>query len=139
MSSAADRSNTDLNLDQVIDLFDTAITSKDPRVVDALRSLLVIAALTAPADPEKLGDIGPFRHMERQLDTMHNRVRSLEDTVQAIIQRVTDRDPRYNPYSQDAYNHNSSGWRTWPTMSQSSYVDTTKLGEYINKINGGPI
>lgn len=66
----------DIELEKLFELFDKALTSKDERVVNALRSLLMIAALTDmhESDPTQ----GPLTQLLKQLRLMENRLSSLE-------------------------------------------------------------
>ena len=42
------------DFERMIDLFDRVLTSQDPRVIDAFKSLMVIVALTENADDSKV-------------------------------------------------------------------------------------
>jgi hypothetical protein len=92
------RENTqaDFDLERVMDLFDQALISKDERVVNALRSLLMIVALTASETGENgMGESsikrGPFRQLKDDLDNLHRRINNLEG-------RQYNPPQPYNPY-----------------------------------------
>jgi len=55
-----------IDFDQLIDLLDRALTSKDPRVMKALKKFLFIAAL-ATEDTEAEG---PFRNIIRRIEAL---------------------------------------------------------------------
>ena len=48
MSAAREKDQADFDLERFIDMFDEAVNSRDPRVVNALRSLMMIVTLTRP-------------------------------------------------------------------------------------------
>jgi len=56
----------EIDFDQLIDLLDRALTSKDPKVMSALKKFLFIAAL-ATEDTETEG---PFKNLIRRIETL---------------------------------------------------------------------
>jgi len=78
----------DYDLERAIALFDDALTSKDERVINALRSLLMIVTLTAPESNET-AEMGPLRSMQADLYELNKRVRKLETMT---WNNVRDRD-----------------------------------------------
>ena len=48
MSAAREKDSADFDLERFVDMFDEALTSQDPRVMDSLRSLMMIVTLTRP-------------------------------------------------------------------------------------------
>jgi len=50
MSAAREKDQADFDLERFVDMFDTAMTSNDPRVVETLRKLMMIVALTRPLE-----------------------------------------------------------------------------------------
>jgi hypothetical protein len=126
----------DIDLQRVFELFDTALTSKDERVVNALRSLLMIVALTDPEDADAKGDIGPLRAMERDLNSMHGRIRGLEDQMRAVQDVLSRADATSRRYGSDrAY--------IWPDRSDPNPLAQSSsniyMNDYIKKLNGGSI
>ena len=80
------------DLERVIELFDEALTSKDERVINALRSLLMIVTLTNPEGTDSTilnRSIGPFRQMQNDLIDLTVRIRKLENMVSS---NTRDRD-----------------------------------------------
>jgi hypothetical protein len=135
MSATNDMGQAEFDLQRVMDLFDTALISKDERVVNALRNLLMIVALTNPEDADAKGDIGPLRAMERDLDAVHSRIRGLEDQVRHITDALSRNETAtrsYNSYNwQHAVDPYADKWR-------QNMSDIT-MRDYLTKINGGPI
>ena len=88
MSALRETDSADFDLDRFINMFDEALTSQDPRVIDALRGLLMIVALTRPEARTSV-ERGPLRrlvddvtNLNRRLGAVENRV--LEDRDRAI-------------------------------------------------------
>ena len=91
MSASREKDSADFDLDRFINRFDEALTSEDPRVIDALRGLLMIVALTRPEAKSAIDNQhrGPLRklvddvtNLNRRLGAVENRV--LEDRDRAI-------------------------------------------------------
>jgi hypothetical protein len=88
MGASREKDSADFDLERFVDMFDEAMTSEDPRVIDALRGLLMIVTLTRP-EAKTAVERGPLRrlvndvtNLNRRLGVVENRV--LEDRDQAI-------------------------------------------------------
>lgn len=125
--AARNLDQADMDLQRAVDLFDTALTSKDERVVNALRSLMMIVALTDPETGEHDRRTGPLRAMERDIDNMHSRIRSLEDNLRQVLEAVSRSESASRTYG--------SGYNTWP----KSASDTFYVNDYLKRMNGGSI
>jgi hypothetical protein len=67
-------------LEQWVALFDTALTSEDPRVKDQLRKLLMITALTM--SPNAAVTIkGPFSELSDQIISLRNHISRIESEL----------------------------------------------------------
>jgi len=71
--------NNQTDVKQLIDIIDRALTSNDERVINALRSLMMITLLTSTDDPDTR--VGPLGHMMQTVNRLHNRVNELEHEV----------------------------------------------------------
>jgi hypothetical protein len=69
---------TELDLESLAQMLDTALTSQDPRVVSALRQLMIMAALTSPGVAAPSNPLGPIRRLMSQVDDLHQRMERLE-------------------------------------------------------------
>ena len=83
MSASRERDSSDFDLEQFVDLFDTALSSDNPAVKRALKNLMMIAALVdsdiKPEDRVK----GPLRRLVDDVNNLHRRINQLEhDSVQ---------------------------------------------------------
>ena len=83
MSGAARETDlSDIDLETIINMLDTALTSRDERVVNALRSLLMITTLTQVHGPGKLdNNDGPLRRLRQDMRDLLNRLSRLEETM----------------------------------------------------------
>ena len=78
--SMREKDQADFDLDRFIDLFDEAMTSKDPRVVETLRSLMMIVTLTRPEAGTQHGrKYGPLRRLFDDFYDLNRRVNRMEE------------------------------------------------------------
>ena len=74
----------DFDLERFIEMFDEALTSKDERVINALRSLMMMTILTKPESRNNMvGDrnYGPLRRMYEDLRHINSRLHALEEEL----------------------------------------------------------
>lgn len=86
--SAREKEQADFDLERFIDMFDEALTSKDERVVNALRSLMMMVVLTKPEGRDPNGDVGPLRQMHDDMHNLNRRMHRLEEELQSISRNV---------------------------------------------------
>lgn len=82
--SMREKTQADFDLEQMFDMLDTALTSRDERVQSALRALLTIVALTKPQDDGKMAvetKHGPLRQMQQDLDNLRSRIANVENQL----------------------------------------------------------
>lgn len=80
--SMREKTQADFDLERITQLFDQALTSKDERVVNALRSLLMIVALTDPEASDSKS--GPFRQLQEEFTQLQRRLGNLEMEVHQL-------------------------------------------------------
>ena len=93
MSGAArEAGQADFDLERFINMFDEAMTSKDPRVIETLRSLLMIVTLTRPEDHNHGIDrrTGPLRQMYDDVRQAHRRISDLEDMFKMMTRQISE-------------------------------------------------
>jgi hypothetical protein len=66
------------DLESLAEMLDTALTSQDPRVVSALRQLMIMVALTRPDAAADKNTLGPIRRLMSRVDDLHQRMERLE-------------------------------------------------------------
>lgn len=78
----------DYDLERFIEMFDTALTSDDPRVQNALRQLMMMVILTDNShenQEKKLGRRrGPLRRMAEDIDIIHRRMQDFSNEVRSL-------------------------------------------------------
>jgi hypothetical protein len=85
MITAREKDQADFDLERFIDMFDDALRSQDPRVIDALRSLMMMVILTKPESRDQISDRnhGPLRRLYEDMNHITHRLSRLESEVHA--------------------------------------------------------
>jgi hypothetical protein len=81
MSASREADQSDFDLERFINMFDEALTSRDPRVIDALRGLMMTVTLTRSETHNVMGDRqrGPLRRLFEDVNDLHRRIIRLEE------------------------------------------------------------
>jgi len=105
MSAAREKDSADFDLERFVDMFDEALISQDPRVMNALRSLMMMVTLTRPESRDSgLHDrnSGPLRRLYEDVNHLNKRLHSLEDDVRQMRnQEHRDREGYHKGYRYD--------------------------------------
>lgn len=105
MSAAREKGPADFDLERFIDMFDEALTSRDERVVNALRSLMMMVILTKPESRNEVMDRnrGPLRqlfddmnNLNRRMHHMEERIRESQESHYAKQEKYQWTDPEYH-------------------------------------------
>lgn len=132
--------NNQTDVKQLIDIIDRALTSNDERVINALRSLMMITLLTSTDDPDTR--IGPVGHMMQTVNRLHNRVNDLE---REIVRNRNDNPWEDKWKSKSATDYyfdsikaqkatSSTGYGAIPPLTAQSIADLTKQ---LNTVSTG--
>jgi hypothetical protein len=104
MGAAREKDQADFDLERFVDLFDEAMTSKDPRVVETLRNLLMIVALTRPETYEEHSRrSGPLRRLFEDMHDLNRRVSQQDDEIRSIANAVKRVSQPYRWEAEDKY------------------------------------
>jgi len=95
MSALREKDSADFDLDQFVRMFDEALTSQDPRVIDALRGLLMIVALTRPEAKTSV-ERGPLRRLVNDVTNLNRRLGVVENRVEAERDQAISTTDKYN-------------------------------------------
>jgi hypothetical protein len=134
MGAAREPDQADFDLERFINLFDEAMTSKDPRVIDTLRSLMMIVTLTRPeASMEQGRREGPLRRLFEDMHDLNRSVGQLREEINDL--RFREQTKSRNPWdTQDKYTMAAAA-----NMAQS--IDTSVMRSLSKNtamaINGG--
>lgn len=131
MSAAREKDQADFDLDRFVDMFDEAMTSKDPRVIETLRNLMMIVTLTRPETYNRHDrKSGPLRRLFEDMHDLNRRIRHLEEE-QYKHERQRERDEVYNKtwvQPEDKYTMLAAA-----QMAQT--IDDDVMRKLANKIN----
>lgn len=139
MGAARETDQADFDLERFIDMFDTAMTSDDPRVVETLRKLMMIVALTAPESKEMHGrSSGPLRRMFDDMHNLNRRMHDMEDGIRSI-QRERERSWAKDVYRAD--DHDKYTMAAAAQMAQTIDADVMRKvsADWVKQINGGTV
>jgi hypothetical protein len=101
MSGAREKDQADFDLERFVDMFDEALTSRDPRVMDALRGLMMMVTLTRPESRDSgLHDrnSGPLRRMYEDMNQLHRRIERVEELYRQAERSQRQVEPYNYPY-----------------------------------------
>jgi hypothetical protein len=86
MSAARNADQSDFDLERFINMFDEALTSRDPRVIDALRGLMMMVTLTRSETRDMMEDrrTGPLRRLVDDVNALHNRISRQEEILSGL-------------------------------------------------------
>ena len=136
MSAAREKDQADFDLERFADMFDEALTSQDPRVMDALRGLMMIVTLTRPESRNSgLHDRaeGPLRRLFEDMNQLHRRVERMEEQL-----RHAERSQR--PERIDPYNYPYEKFSMQAAAAMSNKIDQDLLNtlkmKSVAKVNG---
>jgi len=127
MSAAREKDSADFDLERFVDMFDEALTSQDPRVMDALRGLMMIVLLTRPEiKTEHSRNHGPLRRLFEDMNHLNSRLHRMEDKVNAMS-RSGDSAEKY------AYTHYpDKKYAMTASQAMAAQIDQ----EVLNRVQG---
>ena len=133
MSAGREPTQADFDLERFIQMFDDALTSDDPRVKNALQSLMMMTILTASDAPNV--KIGPLRQLYDDVNGLHRRISRVEN-------EVIDRQIRPQRAMAEQVVAEEIA-KKWPDVYSMSAAETLakdidhKLAGFAKQINGG--
>ena len=83
MGASREKDQADFDLERFIDMFDTAMTSDDPRVVETLRKLMMIVALTQP-ETLPTERTGPLRRLFEDMNHLNRRMHRMDEEIHQL-------------------------------------------------------
>ncbi len=104
MGAAREPDQADFDLERFINLFDEAMTSKDPRVVETLRNLLMIVTLTRPeTHSEQSRRAGPLRRLFEDMNDLNRAVSRMQGEIQHLNNKFARAEQPYRWEAEDKY------------------------------------
>jgi len=102
--AAREPDQADFDLDRFVNLFDEAMTSRDPRVVETLRNLLMIVTLTRPETYEEHGRrVGPLRRLFEDMNDLNRTVSRMQDEIRGLSNEIRRTSQPYRWEAEDKY------------------------------------
>jgi hypothetical protein len=142
MSAAREKDSADFDLERFIYMFDEALTSQDPRVVNALRSLMMMVTLTRPESSNQSidRDRGPLKRLFEDVNHLNRRLHSLEDDVRQMRNREREAMEGYKKsysydYPYEKYDHSIQAAQKLATQVDQEVLNQLKA-TYRGKIQG---
>jgi len=90
MGAAREKDQADFDFERFVNMFDEAMTSKDPRVIETLRSLMMIVTLTRPESTDVNSERrGPLRRAFEDMNHMWKRFEQMEEELRQMHQRIS--------------------------------------------------
>lgn len=137
MGAVREKDQADFDLERFVNMFDEAMTSSDPRVVETLRSLMMIVALTRPESRDVLDTRkGPLRRAFEDMNHLWKRLEQMEQELRQMHQQLNqqtsldDRWPR---------GYRSKGpedqWSMAAAVNMAQSVDQDLMRQITQKIN----
>lgn len=97
MGAAREKDQADFDLDRFIEMFDEALTSQDERVINALRSLMMMVILTK-SESHRSGiedrESGPLRRLKEDINNLSRRLYDLEENLRREAAYEQERNSR---------------------------------------------
>ena len=136
MSAAREKDQADFDLERFVDMFDEAMTSQDPRVMDALRGLMMMVTLTRPESRDSsLHDrnAGPLRRLHEDMNHLHRRVERMEEQLQQV-------ERKQGPSQIDPYNYPWEKYSMQSAAAMAAKIDQDMLdkikSQHVMKAKG---
>ena len=136
MSAAREKDQADFDLERFVDMFDEAMTSQDPRVMDALRGLMMMVTLTRPESRDSsLHDrnAGPLRRLHEDMNHLHRRVERMEEQLQQA-------ERKQGPSQIDPYNYPWEKYSMQTAAAMAAKIDQDMLekikAQHVAKVKG---
>lgn len=110
--ASREKLQADFDLERFIDMFDEALTSNDERVINALRSLMMMVVLTKPEGRDQAGNgvKGPLRQLIEDIQHINRRLSRVEDYQERARYHETQKEaykwPAQTANDWDPYIHN---------------------------------
>jgi hypothetical protein len=142
MSAAREKDSADFDLERFVDMFDEALISQDPRVMNALRSLMMMVTLTRPEsrDGSLHRNHGPLRRLYEDVDHLNSRLHRMEDEVRQIRNREREAREGYNKGYRYDYPYEKYDYTMQAAQQMASKIDQDVLNQlkssYWTKIQG---
>jgi hypothetical protein len=119
MGAAREKDQADFDLERFMDMFDEAMTSRDPRVMDALRSLMMIVTLTRSEAAMNHGrSSGPLRRLFEDLHHLNSRMHRMEESQIKLDREIAQLYPKERSWPNEFPTYHDEDKYTLATASK---------------------
>jgi hypothetical protein len=130
MGAAREADQADFDLERFVDMFDEAMTSSDPRVVETLRKLMMIVALTRPeAQKEHSRHNGPLRRLFDDVYNLNRSMNRMDEEIRNVTNELRRGSQPYRWEAEDKYTMIAA-------TQMAKDIDTSIMQSYNTNING---
>jgi hypothetical protein len=139
MSAAREKDQADFDLERFVDMFDEALISQDPRVMNALRSLMMMVTLTRPESRDSgLHDrnSGPLRRLYEDVNHLNRRMHAMEDDVRRMVNREREAMEGYNKVHRYDFPYEKYDYSMQAAQQISAKIDQDLLNTLKIKAQG---
>ena len=140
MGAARDPDQADFDLERFVNMFDEAMTSKDPRVMETLRSLMMIVTLTRPETTDPLtANRGPLRRAFEDMNLLWKRFEQMEEELRQMHQRMSRESGQWGKEGYRANDYDKYSMAAAAQMAQQIDADVMRniSADWTKQINGG--
>jgi hypothetical protein len=140
MGAAREKDQADFDLERFVNMFDEAMTSEDPRVIETLRSLMMIVTLTRPESTDALNPKkGPLRRSFEEMNHMWKRFEQMEEELRQMHQRMSRESGQWGKEAYHASDYDKYTLAAAAQMAQQIDADVMRKvsADWTKQINGG--
>ena len=134
MGAAREKDQADFDLERFVNMFDEAMTSNDPRVMETLRSLMMIVVLTRPESTDMLNPRkGPLRRAFEDQNHMWKRFEQMEEELRQMHQRISQHERDRGMWPREKVYEDKYSMAAAAQMAQQ--IDQDVMAKLAHKIN----
>ena len=134
MGAAREKDQAGFDLERFINMFDEAMISSDSRVIETLRSLMMIVTLTRPESNDIHNQRkGPLRRSFEDMNHMWKRMEQMEEELRQMHQRMSQSERMRGSWPREEAAMEKYSLAAAAQMAQS--IDDDVMQSIARKIN----
>ena len=129
MSTGREKDQKDYDLERIVKVLDEALTSDNPAVQNALRSLLLVSTIVSSEHPDQVMKSGPLARMFEDIHHIARRLSNVEDELNQI--KWNQQKKQVEPFMPTVQPYTGTGTppQTWPN---TTWTGTFQAGDDPN-------
>lgn len=128
MAAGREKDQADFDLERFIEMFDEALTSNDERVINALRSLMMMVILTKSETGHQGRMTGPLKRLFEDNNQILRRLERMESEVREVA-------TMNRRYGATATGYSSDIWKQQPHQWAMTEEQSASLKDVIKGMN----